>query len=63
MEIGFSTKVEGLKKGLEVIRSLLTEPTFSQEDIEREKKNVLQAIRSRKERGHELASDALRRIT
>lgn len=63
VEIGFSTKVEGLKKGLEVIRSLLTEPTFSQEDIEREKKNVLQAIRSRKERGHELASDALRRIT
>lgn len=63
VEIGFSTKVEGLKRALNVIRSLLTEPSFSQEDIEREKKNVLQAIRSRKERGHELASDVLRGIT
>ncbi len=63
VEIGFSTKVEGLKKAFDVLKSLLTEPTFSQEDIEREKRNVIQSIRSRRERGHELASDTLRRIT
>lgn len=63
VEIGFSTKVEALKKAFDVLKSILTEPTFSEEDIEREKRNVIQSIRSRRERGHELASDTLRRIT
>ncbi|MEJ7620599.1 MAG: pitrilysin family protein [Aquificaceae bacterium] len=63
VEIGFSTKVEGLKEGLRVIRSMLLEPLFSEEDLERERRNVLQAIRARREKGQELAVDALRRIT
>ncbi|MEJ5339239.1 MAG: M16 family metallopeptidase [Aquificaceae bacterium] len=63
VEIGFSTKVDGLEKGLKVIKSMLLEPLFSQEDLERERQNALQAIKSRRERGHELAMDALRRLT
>ncbi|MDW8294922.1 MAG: pitrilysin family protein [Aquificaceae bacterium] len=63
IEIGFSTKVEGLPKGLSVIRSILTEPLFSEEDLQREKKNALQTLRSRRERGQELATDALRKLT
>lgn len=63
IEIGFSTKVEGLKKAVDVIKSMLKEPTFSLEDIERERRNIIQAIRSKRERGHDLAIDALRRIT
>lgn len=63
VEIGFSTRVEGLERGLRVIKSLLLEPLFSEEDLERERQNVLQAIRSRRERGQELAMDRLRRIT
>lgn len=63
VEISFSTKVEGLKRGLEVIRSVLTEPLFSEEDINRERQNQIKAIQSRKERGHELAMDKLREIT
>ena len=63
VEIGFSTKVEGLHKALAVIKSILTEPLFSEQDLQREKRNALQAIRSRRERGHELAMDHLRRLT
>ncbi len=63
VEIGFSTKLEGLREGLLVIRSMLTEPSFSHEDVQREKQNLLQAIRSRRESGQELAVDALRRLT
>lgn len=63
VEIGFTTKVEGLKNALEVIRSMLHEPLFAEEELAREKRNALQAIRSRKERGQELASDNLRRLT
>lgn len=63
LEIGFSTKVEGLREALAVIKSVLTEPLFAPEDLERERKNLLQAVRSRRERGQELATDALRRLT
>ncbi len=63
VEIGFSTKVEGLREGLKVIKSMLLEPLFSEEDLQRERQNILQAIRSRRERGQELAMDALRRLT
>ena len=63
IEIGFSTKVEALKKAFDVIKSMIVEPNFSQEDIERERRNIIQSIRSRRERGQELASDTLRRIT
>ncbi|MDW8433272.1 MAG: pitrilysin family protein [Aquificaceae bacterium] len=63
LEIGFSTKVEGLGQALKVIRSMLLEPLFSEEELEREKRNALQALRSRRERGQEMATDALRRLT
>ncbi len=63
VEIDFSTKVEGLKEGLKVIKSILEEPLFREEDLERERNNILQALRSRKEKGYELAMDTLRRLT
>ncbi len=62
-EIGFSVKVEGFKEAMGVIREILTEPLLRDEDIEREKKNTIVAIKSRRERGMELAMDNLRRIT
>lgn len=63
VEVGFSTKIEGLREALEVIRSMLSEPLFGEEDLRREKQNTLKALRSRRERGHELAMDKLRQIT
>ena len=62
-EIGFSTKKEGFPEALEVIRDLITNPLLREKDIEREKKNTVIAIRSRKERGMELAFDHLRKLT
>jgi len=62
-EIGFSIKREGLPEALEVIRDLITNPLLREKDIEREKKNTVIAIRSRKERGMELALDHLRKLT
>ncbi|RMH79354.1 MAG: insulinase family protein [Acidobacteria bacterium] len=63
VEISFSTKIEGLREALDVIRSMLSEPLFEDGDLRREKQNTLKALRSRKERGHELAMDRLRQIT
>jgi predicted Zn-dependent peptidase len=48
-QIEFLTKVEGLKKGLTVLRDILLNPLFPQGDLEREKKNVITAIRSKME--------------
>ncbi|RMH06052.1 MAG: insulinase family protein [Aquificota bacterium] len=63
VEISFSTKTEGLRRGLEVIKSMLIEPLFSEEDLQREKQNQIKAIQSKRERGYELAMEALRSIT
>ncbi len=63
VEIAFATKVEGLSRGLEVIRSMLYEPAFDEKDIDREKTNVITAIRSKRERGYELAMEHLRALT
>lgn len=63
VEIAFATKVEGLQRGFEVIRSMLYEPAFNEEDISREKTNIISAIRSRRERGYELAMEHLRALT
>jgi predicted Zn-dependent peptidase len=62
-EIGFAVKAEGFKEALAVLRELLTEPLFREQDLEREKKNTIVAIRSRRERGMELAMDSLRKLT
>ena len=62
-EIGFSTKAEGLKEALEVIADLLTHPLLKEKDIEREKENQIIAIRSKTERGMELAMNELRKLT
>lgn len=62
-EIGFSTKVEGLKEALSVIRDILSRPLLREEDINREKKNTVVAIRSKRERGMELAMEHLRKLT
>lgn len=62
-EIDFATKVEGLRGGLEVIDSILYEPTFPEEDLEREKLNVINAIRSKRERGMDFAMEHLRALT
>lgn len=63
VQIGFATKTEGLDKALEVLESMLLEPTFPEEQLEREKKNVISAIRSKREKGFELAMENLRRLT
>ncbi len=62
-EVGFATKVEGFKKALEVIRDVIDNPLFREEDLEREKLNTIVAIRSKKERGMDLAMDILRKVT
>ncbi|GAB6065683.1 pitrilysin family protein [Aquifex pyrophilus] len=62
-EIGFSTKVEGLKEGLEVIKDILSEPLFKEEILEIEKRNQIVAIRSKRERGMSYAYEELRKLT
>ena len=62
-EIGFSTKVEGLKEGLEVIRDILTAPLFREEDLKREKENQIVALKSKLERGMSYAYEELRKLT
>ena len=62
-EIGFATRVEGLEKGLDVIKDVIERPLFREEDIEREKKNTIVSIRSKRERGMELAMENLRKLT
>ncbi len=62
-EIGFSTKVEGLEEALSVLKDIIANPLFKEEDLEREKKNTLVAIRSKRERGMELAMEHLRKLT
>lgn len=63
VEISFSTKIEGIHRALKVIQSMLYHPAFNQEDIDREKNNIIAAIRSKRERGMELAMEHLRRLT
>ncbi len=63
IEIGFSTKIEGLEKALEVLKDILLNPSFSPEDIQREKNNAIAQIRARRERAQEFAMDQVRRIT
>ena len=62
-EIGFSTKVEGLKEGLEVIKDILTAPLFREEDLKREKENQIVALKSKLERGMSYAYEELRKLT
>jgi zinc protease len=62
-EIEVLTKVEGLKKGLDVLRDILLNPTFPEEDLEREKKNVITAIRSKKEHPFRFAYSELKKLT
>ncbi len=62
-EIGFSTKVEGLEEALSVIEDVIKNPLLREEDIEREKKNTLVAIKSKRERGMEFAMENLRKVT
>ena len=57
------TKVEGLKRGLEVLKDILLNPTFPEEDLEREKKNVITAIRSKKENPFRFAYSELKKLT
>ncbi len=62
-EIGFSTKIEGLKEGLKVIKDILSEPLFREEILEIEKRNQIVAIRSKRERGMSYAYEELRKLT
>ncbi len=62
-EIGFSTKAEGLETALKVIKDIIQNPLLREEDIEREKNNTIVAIRSKRERGMELAMEHLRKLT
>jgi predicted Zn-dependent peptidase len=62
-EIGFSTKVEGLEEALRVLEDVIKNPLLREEDLLREKRNTLVAIRSKRERGMEFALEHLRRLT
>ncbi len=62
-EIGFTTKVEGFDEALKVLLDVIENPLLREEDIEREKKNTLVAIRSKRERGMEFAMEHLRKLT
>ncbi|MDQ7083381.1 MAG: pitrilysin family protein [Aquificota bacterium] len=62
-EIGFSTKVEGLDEALEVLEDVIKNPLLREEDLERERKNTIIAIRSKRERGMEFAMEHLRKLT
>lgn len=62
-EVGFVTKVEGFEKALRVIRDIVESPLLREEDLEREKKNVIVSIRSKRERGMEMAMEELRKLT
>lgn len=62
-EIGFATKVEGFDEAIKVIEDVIKNPLLREEDIEREKRNTLVAIRSKRERGMEFAMEHLRRVT
>ncbi len=63
IEVGFSTKIEGLEKALEVLKDILLNPSFNPEDLQREKNNAVAQIRARRERAQEFGMDQLRRIT
>jgi len=62
-EVGFATKVEGFEEGLRVIKDIVQRPLLREEDIEREKRNTVVSIRSKRERGMEFAMENLRRLT
>ena len=62
-EIEILTKVEGLKKGLTVLKDILFNPLFTEEDLEREKKNVLTAIKSKRENPFKFAYSELKKLT
>ena len=62
-QIEFLTKVEGLKEGLSVLKDILLNPTFPEEDLEREKINTITAIRSKKENPFRYAYSELKKLT
>ena len=62
-ELGFSTVVSDLETALRVVRDVIENPLLREEDIEREKRNTLVALRSKRERGMEFAMENLRKLT
>jgi zinc protease len=61
--IEFSTKIEGLKKGLNVVKDMLENPLFPKEDLERERRNTITAIKSKKENPFQYAYSELKKVT
>lgn len=61
--VEFSTKVEGLRRAFEVLGDMVLRPRFSEEDLEREKRNTITAIRSEKENPFRFAYSELKRLT
>ncbi len=61
--IEFTTKVEGLEKALRVLKEMLLSPLFPEEDLGREKKNVITAIRSKRENPFRFAYSELKKLT
>jgi len=62
-EIGFSTKVEGLREALEVIKDIIYNPLFKEDILTIERNNQIIALRSKLERGMSYAYEELRKIT
>ncbi|WP_457600542.1 M16 family metallopeptidase [Hydrogenivirga sp.] len=62
-ELGFATRADSLEEALGVVRDVIENPLLREEDIKREKHNTIVGIRSKRERGMELAMENLRKLT
>jgi predicted Zn-dependent peptidase len=61
--ISILTKIEGLEKGLKVLKDILFNPLFKKEELEKEKENVIAYLHSEKENPFSFAFNELKKIT
>jgi len=59
--VEFALRTSDFKKALEVIKDIIFNPTFPEDKLSLEKKNVIAAIKAKKEEGFSYAYDALRK--
>jgi predicted Zn-dependent peptidase len=58
--IEFALRTEDFQKGMEILKSVIFEPVFPEEQIEIEKKNLIASIKAKKEDAFSYAYDKLR---
>ncbi len=59
--IDFALRTEDFDKGMKVIKDMIFNPTFPKEQLEIEKRNLISAIKAKKEDGFSYAYDELRK--